>query len=155
MCVCLGSALYPSTRSRASPSWLEYGSLGDSDGLLLNDRIYKAFLSDSTHWEARPKYTWQVTIWPPHGCLGSSFFCLISLFFCSVETVQFFSPKFWYVLDLYILSSKDCLVLESFLPLPDINPYRLRWSTLCARYLSTWIRRKLGTWRCHPDIGFT
>ena len=63
VCVCLGSALYPSTRSRASPSWLEYGSLGDSDGLLLNDRIYKAFLSDSTHWEARPKYTWQLTIW--------------------------------------------------------------------------------------------
>ena len=148
-CVCLylGRALYPSTRSRASPSWLEYGSLGDSDGLLLNDRIYKAFLSDSTHWEARPKYTWQLTIWL-HMVAWAVLFCwMISLFyFCSVETVQFF----W-----YILSSKDCLVLESFLPLPDINPYRLRWSTLCARYLSTWIRRrKLGTWRCHPDIGF-
>lgn len=130
VCVCLGIAFHPSTRSRASPSWLEYGSIGDSDGLLLNDGVYKAFLSHSTHWEARPNI---LDNWP-HGCLG-----------CAV----LFRSFVW-----YILSSKDCLVLESFLPLPDINPYCLRWSTLCARYLSSCIRRrKLGTWRCHADIG--
>ena len=153
MCVWLGKAFHPSnpsTRSCASPSWLEYGSLGDSDGLLLNDGVYKAFLSYSTHWEARP-YTWQLTAW----LVGKSFFVWLYILrsivvFCSLETVHLcFSSFDWY------LSCKDCLVLESFLPLPDVYSHCCRGSTLCARYLSSRIRRrKLGTLRCHLHIGF-